>query len=84
MLYLVKLLPHLRPLFSCGDNGILSQTVFEGIAVLAVKQTHPARLLAQVLQDRVVLLCETDCSAWRPEKASIDNVSFFVNAVEAD
>ena len=35
-----------------------SQTVFEGIAVLAVKQTDPARLLAHVLQDRVVLLRE--------------------------
>ena len=60
------------------------ETVFEGIAVFAVKQTNPARLFAQVLQDRVIFLSEdqTGCSAWRPEKASIDNID--VNAVEAE
>ena len=58
MLCLGKLLPHQCPPFSCGDNVVLSQTVFQGIAVLAVKQTNPARLLAQDLQDRDVLVHE--------------------------
>ena len=52
-----------------------------------MKQTNPARLLAQVLQDRVVFLSEDPdrvlCIA--ALKASIDNMSFFfVNAVEAE
>ena len=69
MLRLGSLLPHQRPLFSLGDHVIFMQTVF---AIVAMDLTDPARLRTQ-----------TDCSAWRPEKASIDNMSFFfVNAVD--
>ena len=74
MLRLGELLPHQRPLFSCGDHVIFMQTVFEAIAIFAVKQTNPARLLAQVLQDRVVCLSED------PDML----LFFFVNAVEAE
>ena len=39
------------PFFMGGDYVILPQTVLERVAVFAVKERHPARLLAQVLQD---------------------------------
>ena len=87
MLRLGKLLPHQRPLFSWEYHVIFTQTVFEGIPVFAVKQTNLVRLLAQVLQDRVVFLNEDPdrllCMAAQESKH--DNMSFFfVNAVEAE
>ena len=88
MLCLGKLPPHQRQLFSREENVILilSQTVLEGIAVLAVKQTQ--RVCSRTSFRTELYFCvrtQTDCSAWRPEKASIDSISFFfVNAVKTE
>lgn len=60
MLCLWKLLPHKRPLFSrrTRDRVVLAQTVFEAILVLAVEQTDPACLIAQVFENAVIFLGE--------------------------
>ena len=72
MLRLGKLLAHQRPLFSLGDHVIFTQKVFEGIAVLAVEESDPARLLAQVFENAVIFLSEDPdrllCMAARESK----------------
>ena len=48
----------LCPLFSSRIHVVLPQAVFKAVAILAVEECDPARLLAQVCQDRVVFLGE--------------------------
>ena len=59
MLCLGKVLPHQRPLFSCGDYDIFTsfQSSKESRS-LQWNKPNPARLLTQVLQERVVYLRE--------------------------
>ena len=88
MLRLGKLLPHQHLLFSCGDHVIFTQTIFEGIAVFAVKKKQTQRVCSRKSIWTELYFCvrtQTDCSAFRSEKASIGNMSFFfINAVEVE
>ena len=56
MLCFGQLSPHLRPLF-WGDDVVFTEAFVEAVLVLAVKESNPACLLTEVLQNRVILLC---------------------------
>ena len=56
MFFLREQLSDRRTFFPGGDHVILSEAIFEGVSVFAVKKGEPARLLTQVLEDTVVLL----------------------------
>lgn len=55
-MFLFSQLPHGYCSFFLARDIISAQAVFESVMILTVEEGGPLRLLAQVFQDRVVLL----------------------------